>query len=144
MRRAKTSMTKATSTKPRHVATSVTTAGNYGGPGVACVKTYGDVFEEHEWHPEPKYADAHGEPCSNQTIGLLHRRHVTVDHITYIGRESNQLEDVDAGLVRAGDGYTRISRLAPRLLAKHGRSSAETAFTEGVAARYRQVGGHSD
>ena len=35
------------------------------------------------------------------------RRHITIDHVIYIGRESNQLEDVEAGLVRPGDGaYT--------------------------------------
>ena len=38
---------------------------------------------------------------------IRHRRHITIDHVIYIGRESNQLEDVEAGVVRAGDGaYT--------------------------------------
>jgi hypothetical protein len=64
------------------------------------------VFEEYDWHPEPKCADANGAPANKQTIGLLQRRHITIDHIIYIGRESNQLEDVDAGLIRASDGYT--------------------------------------
>jgi hypothetical protein len=50
-----------------------------------------------------KCADANEEPANRQTIGLLQRRHITIDHIIYIGRESNQLEDVDAGLVRKGD-----------------------------------------
>jgi hypothetical protein len=50
--------------------------------------------------------NGNGEPANKQTIGLLHRRHITIDHVIYIGRESNQLEDVDAGLVRASDGYT--------------------------------------
>ena len=88
----------------------ITTEGHHGGPGIARVKTYGDVFEEYEWHPEPKCADANGEPASKQTIGLLHRRHITIDHVIYIGRESNQFEDVEAGLVRASDGaYTEYS-----------------------------------
>lgn len=30
----------------------ITTKGHHGGPGVARVKTYGDVFDEYEWHPE--------------------------------------------------------------------------------------------
>ena len=97
----------------RELYTPAHPAGNVGhelvrrGPGVARVKTYGDVFEEYEWHPEPKCADANGEPASKQTIGLLHRRHITIDHVIYIGRESNQLEDVEAGVVLAGDGaYT--------------------------------------
>lgn len=58
------------------------------------------------WHPETKCADVNGEPANKQTVGLLHRRHISIDHLIYIGRESNQLEDVDAGLVRASDGYT--------------------------------------
>jgi hypothetical protein len=77
------------------------------GRDVARVKTYGDVFEECEWHPETKCADVNGEPANKQTVGLLYRRHISIDHLIYIGRESNQLEDVEAGLVRAGDGaYT--------------------------------------
>jgi hypothetical protein len=75
-----------------------------GGRRVARVKTYGDVIEEYEWHPETKCADAAGKPCTKQTVGLLHRRCIRLDHIVYIGRESNQLEEVEAGLLRASDG----------------------------------------
>jgi len=39
-------------------------------------------------------------------------RLATVDDVIHIGRESNQLEDVEAGLVRATDGYTEY--LDPR------------------------------
>ena len=46
---------------------------------------------------DPKCADANGEPASKQTIGLRHRRHITIGDITYIGRESNQLEGRAAG-----------------------------------------------
>ena len=85
----------------------ITTTGHHGGRGVARVKTYGEVFEEYEWHPETKCTDATGDPASKQTVGLLHRRLISIDHVIYIGRESNQLEDVEAGVVRAGDGaYT--------------------------------------
>jgi hypothetical protein len=85
----------------------ITTIGHHGGRGVARVKTYGEVFEEYEWHPETKSADANGTMANKQTAGLLQRRHISIDHIIYIGRESNQLEDVEAGLVRASDGaYT--------------------------------------
>jgi hypothetical protein len=68
-----------------------------GGRRVARVKTYGDVIEEYEWHPETKCADAAGKPCTKQTVGLLHRRRITLDHIVYIGRESNQLEGLRPG-----------------------------------------------
>ena len=94
---------------PRHhrMRYRVTTTGHHGGVGVARVKTYGDVFEEYEWHPETKSADANGTMAKKPTVGLLQRRHIAIDHVIYIGRESNQLEDVEAGVVRASDGaYT--------------------------------------
>jgi hypothetical protein len=65
----------------------------------ARVKTYGDVLLEYENHPESKYADANGKTCSKQTVGILYRRHVSVDGIKYIGKESNSLEDVESRLI---------------------------------------------
>jgi len=49
----------------------------------------------------PKCADAIGNPCDRQTTGLLQRRHVKIDQIKCIGKESNSLEDVDEGLVHS-------------------------------------------
>ena len=46
-----------------------------------------------------KFADAQGEPCRKQTVGLLQRRHVRIGLLTNIGKESNSLEEVQAGLV---------------------------------------------
>jgi hypothetical protein len=77
----------------------ITTVGSYGGSDTARVKTYGDVLLEYEYHPESKCADEDGNICGKQTIGLLQRRHVRIDQIKYIGKESNSLEEVDAGLV---------------------------------------------
>jgi hypothetical protein len=72
------------------------------GQGELCqrvrVKTYGDVIEEYEFHPESKCADVSGNVCDQQTMGLLRRRHIRIDQIKFIGKESNSLEDVDAGL----------------------------------------------
>jgi len=34
-----------------------------------------------------------------QTVGLLYRRHVSINGIKYIGKESNSLEDVESGLI---------------------------------------------
>jgi hypothetical protein len=76
----------------------ITTAGQHGDRRTARVKTYGDVLEEYEYHPEAKCADANGKVCDRQTIGLLERRHVWIDQIKYIGKESNSLEEVEAGL----------------------------------------------
>ncbi|NYF51210.1 DNA polymerase [Tunturiibacter gelidoferens] len=85
----------------------ITTSGHTGSARTALVKTYEDVLREYEFHPESKCSDATGNPCDKQTVGLLQRRHVRVDQIKYIGKESNHLEDVDAGLVHShGSVYT--------------------------------------
>jgi hypothetical protein len=42
-----------------------------------------------------------GNACEKQTVGLLQRRHICIDQIKYIGKESNHLEDVDAGMVHS-------------------------------------------
>lgn len=56
---------------------------------------------EFEFHPEAKCADALGNLCGRQTIGLLQRRHIKIDLIKCIGKESNSLENVDEGLVHS-------------------------------------------
>src|SRR5262249_29204886 len=85
----------------------ITTVGHCGTKQTAHVKTYGDVVTEYEFHPEAKSADASGGVCQRQTVGLLQRRHVKIDQIKCIGRESNSLEDVDAGMEQSDKGvYT--------------------------------------
>ena len=77
----------------------ITTEGHHGTLGTARVKTYGDVIREYAFHPESKCADDIGSVCDKQTIGLLQRRHILVGSVTAIGKESNRLEEVDAGLI---------------------------------------------
>lgn len=85
----------------------ITTSGPHGDRQTARVKTYGDVLREYEFHPESKCADIKGEPCDKQTVGLLQRRHIRIDQIKYIGKESNSLEEVEAGLIQSADNvYT--------------------------------------
>jgi hypothetical protein len=79
----------------------ITTQGHHGTRYAARVKTYGDVVTEYEFHPEAKCADALGNPCHRQTIGLLQRRHIKIDQIKCIGKESNSLENVDEGMVHS-------------------------------------------
>jgi hypothetical protein len=79
----------------------ITTHGHCGSRQTARIKTYGDVVTEYEFHPEAKCADALGNPCERQTIGLLQRRHVKIDLIKCIGKESNSLENVEEGLVHS-------------------------------------------
>ncbi len=85
----------------------ITTSGYHGKRQTARVKTYGEVVEEYEFHPESKCADANGNPCRKQTVGLLQRRRIQVNEIRFIGKESNILEDVEAGSVHsAREAYT--------------------------------------
>jgi hypothetical protein len=86
---------------------SVATANRHDVRRTALLKTYGDVLLEYEFHPESKCADADGKPCRKETFGLLQRRHICIDQIKYIGKESNNLEDVNSGMVHSGDAaYT--------------------------------------
>jgi hypothetical protein len=39
-----------------------------------------------------------GNPCDQQTIGLLYRRHIKIDLVKCIGKESNSQENVEEGL----------------------------------------------
>ena len=77
----------------------ISTKGPHGDRRTARVQTFGEVIEAYEFHPEAKCADADGQPCSKQTVGLLQRRHVRISIITPIGKESNSLEEVQAGLI---------------------------------------------
>jgi hypothetical protein len=79
----------------------ITTAGHHGTRNTARVKTCDEVLTEYEFHPEPKCADANGSICRKQTVGLLQRRHIRVEQIKYIGKESNSLEEVESGLIHA-------------------------------------------
>ena len=79
----------------------ITMAGHYGTAEAARVKTFEEILREYEFHPESKCDDAEGNTCERHTIGLLQRRHVQIDGIKYIGKESNALEDVEAGLVHS-------------------------------------------
>lgn len=85
----------------------ITTDGFHAQGDVARVKAYNDVLLEYEHHPESKCADENGNPCSKQTVGILSRRHVQIGRIRYIGKESNSLEDVEAGMVHSPENaYT--------------------------------------
>jgi hypothetical protein len=79
----------------------VTTRGHSGPTGAVWVKTYGDVLAEYQFHPEAKCADSFSNPCDKQTVGLLNRRHIKIDIVRFIGKESNSLESVEEGLMHS-------------------------------------------
>ena len=76
----------------------IRTWGHSGDRYAARVKTYGEIIEEYEFHAESKCSDANGNTCDKQTVGLLQRRHVKIDQLKFIGKESNSLENVESGL----------------------------------------------
>jgi len=84
----------------------IATAGDYGTRQTARVKTYAETLEEYEFHPEAKCADADGNACEKQTIGLLQRRHIRIEQIKYIGKESN-VERHRRLLLRSGQRHHR-------------------------------------
>lgn len=67
--------------------------------GDVYVKTYGDVVEEYAVHPEPKSLAPDGGHCRRSTRGLLVRRPVTAKSLMYVGKEANELEAVEGGLI---------------------------------------------
>ena len=86
---------------------SIKTTGHHGSRRAARVKTLGDTLREYEYHPESKCADSAGRPCTKKTVGLLRRRQVRIDYVVPIGKESNNLEGVEAGLIHSEqDVYT--------------------------------------
>ncbi len=85
----------------------VTTLGQHGTRLTARVKTYGDILRGYEFHPASKCADAEGRASGKQTLGLLQRRHIRIDLVRYIGKESNLLEDVESGMLHSEEhAYT--------------------------------------
>jgi hypothetical protein len=85
----------------------ITTTSQHGTRRSARIKTVRDILTEYEFHPEPKYADSDGAACTKQTVGLLRRRHIQVELVKYIGKESNSLDEVESGMVHsAQDVYT--------------------------------------
>ena len=69
---------------------------------IGCATNFGIRFlREYEFHLGAKTADAKGKPSGKQTIGLLLRRHVRVERIIYIGKESNRLEEIEAGVIHS-------------------------------------------
>lgn len=75
-------------------------SGNSPTPAEAArVQSYADVLAEYRVHPEPKSLAPNGKPAGWHGIGLLARRPVTATRLVHVGKESNELESREAGLV---------------------------------------------
>ena len=99
----------------------------HGSRTMARVKSYGDVLREYEFHPEAKCADASGAPCTKQSVGLLSRRHVAIDAISYIGKESNRFgRGRGAKPPRSRRRLYRVSRSAARRVGDEDSAEAQS------------------
>jgi hypothetical protein len=72
-------------------------------PDSVKLRSYGDVLARYQRHPEPKSLGPDGQVCAGDTTGLLQRRRVTAVAPIYIGKESNNLEERQAGLIHNPD-----------------------------------------
>jgi hypothetical protein len=63
------------------------------------LRTYQDIQDRYLRHPEPKSLDPDGTVCRPDSTGLLQRRPVTAVEPIYLGKESNNLEERQAGLI---------------------------------------------
>ena len=79
----------------------IITTGFRGTRQTARVKAYGDILRVYEFHLESKCSDANENPGGKQTVGLLYRWHIRIEHIACIGKESNRFEDVESGLIHS-------------------------------------------
>jgi hypothetical protein len=74
------------------------TTGSTGG-GLVRVRSIGEVIDDYRTHTEAKSLGPDGLPCSRSTIGLLRRRPVSASDFVYIGKEANELDAVEEGLI---------------------------------------------
>jgi len=64
------------------------------------VQSYADVLAEYRVHPEPKSLAPDGKPAGWHGDGLLKRRPVTATRLVHVGKEANELEEIQAGVIR--------------------------------------------
>lgn len=87
----------------------VTTSDDLGRSGAVLLQTYGDVFARYARHPEAKSLDGTGRPARGR--GLLARRPVREGSRSYVGKESNRIEEVAMGIwQRLDDVMTEYGR----------------------------------
>lgn len=64
------------------------------------VQSYADVRAEYRVHPEPKSLAPDGRPAGWHGDGLLKRRSVTATRLVHVGKEANELDEIQAGVIR--------------------------------------------
>lgn len=62
-------------------------------------RSFGDLIAAHPFHSEAKSLGVDGVPCHQRSVGLLGRRSVVATETVVIGKEANELEQVETRLV---------------------------------------------
>lgn len=70
-----------------------------GDDAVLVGRSYGGLIAAHPLHPEAKSVGPNGQPCDRRTVGVLERRPVVAKESAVIGKEANELEHVETGLI---------------------------------------------
>jgi hypothetical protein len=72
------------------------------------VKSYSDILKQYPLRREAKLVTSDGKQYLRNSVGLLHHPHIVISGIKYIGKETNMLDEIDAGLELPADGYLII------------------------------------
>jgi hypothetical protein len=62
-------------------------------------RTYADLICAYDRHPERKFAGPDGMSCRPATIGLLFDLPIVAKWVRLVGKEANEIEQIDAGLM---------------------------------------------
>jgi hypothetical protein len=62
-------------------------------------KTYADVIQSHDLHPERKFAGPDGLSCQPWTRGLLTDLTMIATRIKHVGKEGNELDEHEAEVI---------------------------------------------
>lgn len=71
--------------------------------GTFYLKSYRDVLSEYALHPEDKFCTESGTPCYPSYVGRLERVHIRSLGFVYLGKEANEIEPVQLGLISADE-----------------------------------------
>jgi hypothetical protein len=64
------------------------------------VQSYADIVRDYVNHPEAKYDDANGNPCTGRTRGRLYPTTVVAECYDHVGKSSHQRLSADATFVK--------------------------------------------
>ncbi|MGW5649312.1 DNA polymerase [Saccharopolyspora sp. NPDC003752] len=74
------------------------------------LRTYENITDLYRAHPEPKTNGADGQPCTINTVGMLHRRTVHLARLHHIGKETNRLDDTRKGITSPDQALTNYDQ----------------------------------